>query len=395
LKFCRYLPESGWLPTVLSVNPMAYERVEESMLREIPPEVTVLRTFALDTRRHLALGNRYIGGLALPDRWVSWCLSAVPVGLASILQNRPDLIFTTFPICTAVLIGLILHRLTSVPWVVDFRDSMTEDDYPRDARTRKVYRWIESQAIRYGSLFLFTAPQTIDMYLKRYPNLDPGKCILLRNGYDEEDFASLQTAPPQPVPNSRPLRILHAGLLYPEERDPRPFFTALSRLKSEGKLNASTLQVDLRASGEENYYAGLLKELAIEDIVHLLPPVSYRTVLHEGVTADGLLLLQGVTCNHQIPAKAYEYMRLRRPILALTTNEGDTAALLREAGGATIANMYDTDDIYRSLLRFEESVRQGNHALADSTKTSLYSRREQARELARLLFRLCEGKASS
>jgi len=393
LKFCRYLPEFGWLPMVMTVKPIAYERLEHSMLREIPPAVKVRRTFALDTRRHLAYGNRYIGWLALPDRWVSWCLSAVPSGLFSILRNRPDLILTTFPIATAVLIGLFLHRLTRVPWVVDFRDSMTEDEYPPDLRTRRVYRWIESQAIRYGSLFLFTAPQTIDMYLKRYPKLAPEKCILLRNGYDETDFASLEAPALGPAPASRALRILHAGLLYPQERDPRPFFQALARLKTEGKIDASNLRIDLRASGEETYYSALLAELGIEDIVHLLPPVSYEKVLHEGITADALLLLQGVTCNHQIPAKAYEYMRLRRPILALTTDEGDTAALLREVGGATIANMYDTGHIYQSLLEFLASVRRGTHALSDPDKTSLYSRKEQARELSRLLSRLCETKS--
>ena len=390
LKFCRYLPESGWLPTVLTVKPLAYERVENSLLREIPSEVKVLRSFALDTRRHLSFGNRYIGWLALPDRWVTWCLSAVPSGLISILRNRPEFIFVTFPIATAVLIGLILHRITHVPWVVDFRDSMTEDEYPPDPRTRRVYRWIESQAIRYGSLFLFTAPQTIDMYLKRYPGLAPEKCILLRNGYDETDFASLGAASPSRVSDSKPLRMLHAGLLYPQERDPRPFFRALSRVKSEGKVNASSLQIALRASGEESYYAGLLRGLNLEDIVHLLPPVPYETVLQEGASADALLLLQGVTCNHQIPAKAYEYMRLQRPILALTTDEGDTAALLREVGGATIANMYDQDHIYSSLLTFLDSVRQGTHPVSDPDKASRYSRREQAGELSRLLSCLCE-----
>jgi glycosyltransferase involved in cell wall biosynthesis len=390
LKFCRYLPEFGWLPTVLSVKPMAYERVDDSLLGEIPGEVKVRRSLALDTRRHLAYGNRYISWLALPDRWVTWCLSAVPSGLAFILRNKPEFIFTTFPIATAVLIGLILHRVTRVPWVVDFRDSMTEDDYPRDARTRRVYRWIESQAIRYGSLFLFTAPQTIDMYLKRYPQLPAEKCILLRNGYDESDFVAVPAESHKPVANARRLRMLHAGLLYREERDPRPFFEALVRLKQEGKIDSSRLQIDLRASGEESYYAELLRELALTDIVNLLPPVPYQEVLNEGASADALLLFQGATCNHQIPAKAYEYMRLRRPIFALTTNEGDTAALLREVGGATIANMYDKEDISQVFLNFEDAVRRGTHPLSDLEKTSLYSRREQAGELARLLSGLCK-----
>jgi glycosyltransferase involved in cell wall biosynthesis len=388
LKYCRYLPETGWLPTVLSVSPRAYERTEQSLLREILPEVSVLRTFAVDTRRHLSIKNRYASWMALPDRWVSWCFSAVPAGLFTIFQKRIQIIFTTFPIATAVLIGLFLHRLTGKPWVVDLRDSMTEDDYPRDERTRRMYRKIEAQAMRHGSLFLFTAISTIDMYLKRYPDLQPEKCILLPNGYDEEDFRNLTTASAGPVPKDRPLRIMHAGLIYPEERDPRPFFQALSRMKKEGKLDATTLQINLRASGDEEYYAKHLKELALEDIVHLLPPVPYQQSLQEAASVDALLLLQGVTCNHQIPAKTYEYLRLRRPILALTTHEGDTAALLRDAGGATIVNMYDAETIYRELQTFLQTVRRGDHPLPDAEKTSKFARRNQAHQLGHYLDKL-------
>src|SRR5262249_42713536 len=104
LKYCRYLPETGWQPTVLSVNPIAYERTEQSLLREIPSEVSVIRAFALDTRRHLSIKGRYVKWMGLPDRWASWCLSAVPAGLFTIYRKRVEIIFTTFPIATAVLI---------------------------------------------------------------------------------------------------------------------------------------------------------------------------------------------------------------------------------------------------------------------------------------------------
>jgi glycosyltransferase involved in cell wall biosynthesis len=388
LKYCRYLPEAGWLPTVLSVNPIAYERTEQSLVAEIPPEVSVIRTFAVDTRRHLSIKNRYARWMALPDRWVSWCLSAVPAGLFAIYRRRADVIFTTFPIATAILIGLILHRLTGKPWVLDLRDSMTEEDYPRDEATRRMYRKIECRAVRYGSLFLFTAISTVDMYLKRYPELRREKCVLLPNGYDEQDFQDLALAPVSPIPRDRPIKMLHAGLIYPEERDPRPFFQALSRLKREANIDAERLQISLRASGDEQYYEELLKKHDISDIVHLLPPVPYRKALQEAASADALLLLQGVTCNHQIPAKAYEYLRLRRPILALTTDEGDTAALLRENGGSTIVNMYDAEKIYEALLSFFDELRNGTHALPDALKTSKFARRNQAHQLGGLLDQL-------
>ena len=47
----------------------------------------------------------------------------------------------------------------------------------------------------------------------------------------------------------------------------------------------------------------------------------------------GLLLLQASNCNDQVPAKAYEYLRCHRPVLALTDPAGDTAELLRSRAG--------------------------------------------------------------
>ena len=59
-------------------------------------------------------------------------------------------------------------------------------------------------------------------------------------------------------------------------------------------------------------------------------PTTTRA-LAEQLAADGLLLFQAANCNHQIPAKLYEYLRAGRPILALTDAAGNTAATLRGA----------------------------------------------------------------
>src|SRR5208283_5195016 len=185
LKFCRYLPEFGWLPTVLTIDPRAYERTDGSQMDEIPANVNVIRAFGLDSQRHLALGGRYLRVSALPDRWITWLAGAIPAGLYSIRKHNIDIIFTTYPIASAVLIGYFLHIFSGKPWIVDFRDSMTEEHYPQDRLTRSIYRWIERKAIRHGSRFIFTAPSAVRIYLERYPNLSPDQCIFLPNGYDE------------------------------------------------------------------------------------------------------------------------------------------------------------------------------------------------------------------
>src|SRR6267378_3224372 len=389
LKFCRFLSEFAWQPVVLTANDRAYERIDVTLLKEIPSDVPVFRAFSLDTQKHLSVKGRYLRWMALPDRWASWLPAAIMTGVHLIRKKRVDVIVTTYPIASAVLIGLVLHKLTGRPWVVDFRDSMTEEEYPRDPLTRKVCRWIEKKAVQHAGRLIFTAQSTIAMYLKRYPWLSAQKCLLIPNGYDEEDFESLVL--PQPAKNDSPcIRLLHLGVIYPSERDPRPFFRAIARLKKQGRINATELKIALRASGSETYYSRILQELGINDIVQLLPPIPYPEALREAASSDGLLLLQASNCDHQIPAKAYEYLRLQRPILALTTQTGDTAALLRETGGASIIDLADEDAIFRNLPDFLTAVRTGRHQTADRERVRRYSRRNQAAMLAQSLTELTE-----
>jgi len=255
---------------------------------------------------------------------------------------------------------------------------MTEEGYPEDRLTRRIYQWIERQAIRRGSRFIFTAPSTVGMYLKRYPALRPDQCLLLPNGYDESDFEDLVS---QHIVHDQ-MRLLHSGLIYPWERDPRPFFRALARLKAEGQISSNTLSIDLRACGAEADFQKDVEELGIQDLVHFLPALPYRASLQDAAEADCLLLLQAGCCDHQIPAKAYEYLRLNKPILALTTHSGDTAGLLNGAGGATIVDIANDSAIHAALPKFLAEVRAGTHPLPAPANYRSYSRRAQAKRLA-------------
>jgi hypothetical protein len=101
------------------------------------------------------------------------------------------------------------------------------------------------------------------------------------------------------------------------------------------------------------------------------------------LSADGLLVLQASNCNAQVPAKLYEYMRARRPIVALTDPKGDTAAVVRSVGVDAIAPLNDPAAIASLLRRFVSGPAAGmlpyDEAIAGA------SRRQRTRQLARLL----------
>jgi len=385
-KFVQYLPEYGWMPDVLTVSPRVYPESSP----EIPTPIagtSVTRAFSLDTARHLSIGGRYFKFMAIPDRWVSWLIGAVPAGLRIIKKQTPQLIWSTYPIATAHLIGYALHKITKLPWIADFRDPMTDTDYPSDPKLKRIYQHIERKTLKHCTLAVFTTADSRNRYQERFPDITANKFHVIPNGFDEETFSRIeqQMAQQTPAPKSPCLYFVHSGILYPSERNPLPFFDAIAELKQAGQLTADKLKIALRASGNEAKYQQKLVDLKIDDIISLESSLPYDKALTEMMSADGLLLFQAANCNHQIPAKAYEYMRAKKPVFALTDHNGNTAQLLKSSGIDTIVDIAKKEEIKTELLQFIDRVLTQTAPITTDDILSSYSRQTRTRELAKLL----------
>lgn len=389
LRFAQELPGFGWKPSVLTTDVRAYERTSADLLAQVPEGLPVWRSFALDTARHLALRGRYVAAMARPDRWASWKHMGVRDGLRLVREWQPDMIWSTYPIATAHLIGSEIARRTGLPWIADFRDPMAQDGYPSDPQTWKQFKAIEEDAMRYAALSVFTTPGAARMYSGRYP-WAAERITVVENGYDEQSFAEVEAGRVDDAPlNPGAITLLHSGIVYPSERDPTALFRALGDMRQSGALAAAGLRLRFRAPE----HVGLLEELArehrLQDFVEIVPPIPYREALREMLAADALLVMQGPGCNEQIPAKVYEYLRARRPMLGLVDPAGDTAGLLRSAGVQHLAHLCDPAAIAATLLGFVAMVRSGQAPRPDETIVRRSSRRERAAELARLFDRVC------
>ncbi len=390
--FSRYLPESNWTPYVLTATAGAYESVSyaESGMN-IPTNTHVTRAFARDAARLLSIRGRYPGWVARPDRWyLTWYVSAVWNALALIRRHKLDLIWSTYPICSAHAIAKAVKQLTGLPWIADFRDSMTEVGYPADTRLRAAYQRVERQTIECADQVVFTTPGTQAMYTQRYGDPARQKFTIIANGYDEDSFLGAEQRVRRAAAANRPALLLHSGVIYPSERDPRPFLRAVGQLKRSARINAQSLCVLLRATGHDDQIASWIAAEDVGDIVQLRGTVPYSEALAEMLDADGLLLFQAANSNHQVPAKLYEYLRAGRPILALTSAAGDTAAIMRGAGLNAIAELHDASDIERAMMQFLSDLKTGSAALPDAGVVRHYSRRAQAQELAQLMSAIAQ-----
>lgn len=376
LKFCRYLRDHGWRPVVLTVTPSAYAAVDAATLAEVPPDVPVYRSLCLDASRHLSVAGRYPGVLALPDRWVSWWPSGVVAGLRAIRRWRPEVIWSTYPVATAHLIGAVLARLSGLPWVADFRDWMTDGDYPDGPLRRRMYRRVERSVLSRCDAAIFTTDACRGLYRDRYPSMERGNWLVLPNGYDEADFG-----PPQAANRSDRV-LLHSGYLYPTDRDPTALFAALATLRRDGHLQGRPLSVLFRAPGDAQHVMTLAARLGVDDLVRVAPPVSHREAVAEMQQADALLLLQGARFARQVPAKAYEYLRAGRPVLTLAPPASASAQLMGSAGLTYRAELDAPDKIALQLRRLMEDLQCGRAKVPPRARVERFERRRQAGRLA-------------
>lgn len=381
LSFVRHLPALGWRPVVITARESAYPAIDAKTLSEIPAGAEVLRAWGMDIVRIASIHGAYPRWLATPDRYNTWAISAIRTGLTAARAYEPHALWATFPLPSALLAALAVHRATGIPLVADLRDPLVYEAWPTNAWDRAVYAWIERRVVRAAAAVVVTTRGACAMYRERYRELPPERFQVIANGVEDE-------APgPATLPTKGgPITLLHSGLMESPDRDPGAFFAALRLLANRGDLPPEGLRVVLRASGREPAYAELARAQRVESLIDLAPAIARDQALAEQANATGLLVFQGPQCNRQVPAKAYEYLAGRRPIVGLTHKDGDTYALLKNEWGVPyVADMNSPEEIAETLTRFFADVRAGQAYVPPPALIDRYSRRARANDLARLL----------
>lgn len=233
---------------------------------------------------------------------------------------------------------------------------------------------------------VFTSQRAALEYAKRYPDIS-SKCRVIENGYEEEAFEGVE--PNRWGTPKDCLLMLHSGLIYPKDRNPSTFFSAVKSLLAKGHLDRTKLCIRFRAPQHGNEVQAYAVQYGLQDVVEVAPPISYRDAIAEMMGADVLLVFQGSNFNAQIPAKIYEYIRAQRPVLALLDPVGDTAAQLSQfAEGVFQANIGSEASIEACLLvwlQARESSISTEGMLKNLELVKRYSRKFQAEILRDLL----------
>jgi hypothetical protein len=383
LKLSKYLPDFGWDVSVLTVPPRCFESTDPALLQQIDPGTHTYRATCFDAKTAFGVRGRYPGFLAVPDRYASWLPFAVGRILRVLRRDAVHALLSTSPIPTAHMIGLVASMLTKVPWVADFRDPWGAELH--GPLRRPVEFWLERQVALRAHRIIVTTPELGQYFRDRYGEAVGAKVAVVYNGYDEADFTEMPLEPG----DTDSFEIVHSGDLYAGCRDPRPFLQAVRVCLDTGTLPRTT-RVTFVGAGEfteTDAFTEVVTRCALQGVVRVVSRIPYREALTALGRASALLLLQGGDDFRMcIPNKAFEYLRVGRPILVAAPAGSATARFMEGFDGVFMADPRDLEEVARKLAAMFAAWKAGSRTI-DRTQSGLarYSRRAAAGEVASLL----------
>ena len=360
-KMARYLPDAGVGLTVLTVDPAhaAYPDPDPTMLADVPPSVTVVRTKAWDPYaayaallgkpkaetvgvgfvkggggRKEALARWLRANVFLPDARVGW----VPYALRAARRlhaARPfDAVVTTAPPMSLHLVGLGLARATGLPWVADFRDPWTDrydvQGLPRTAAALRLDRALERAVLRRATRVVAVSPSLARSLEARRG----GRVDVIPNGFDPADFAE-----PAPPVDRDAFRLAFVGNFLGQQDAPG-LWRALARLSADhGRLR-------LRLVGNvDPAVEASLGAHGLADLVERGSYVPHAEAVAEMRRSAALLLPVNRTPGAEaiVTGKLFEYLGSGRPVLGVGPVTGDAARLVADAVAGAFFGWDDAD----------------------------------------------------
>ncbi|MGH7487036.1 MAG: glycosyltransferase, partial [bacterium] len=181
-KFTEYLLRHKWHSRVVTVPERLYASRNPTETCDVPDGISVERPWACDIKELVGIRGAYPGWLAVPDRYWPWLFTGYLAGARAVRRYRVDALYSTAPVPTAHLIGLLLKKRFGLPWVADFRDPWVEDSMPR------LRRWcegkMERRVIESADRVICNTPTMRRAFTAAYPSIPATKFSTITNGYD-------------------------------------------------------------------------------------------------------------------------------------------------------------------------------------------------------------------
>jgi hypothetical protein len=407
LKFVKYLPQWGWEPFVFTPENPSFAIRDESLLKDVPMEAEVIRfpiwepyesffklgqifkqkkstkpTDLVSTKNNSVfqkVATFIRANFFIPDPRVFWVRPSVKFLYDFVRDNDIKTIITTGPPHSIHLIGLKLKKKnSSIRWLADFRDPWSEwgllDSLNVSPFARRIHKRLEAKVLERADKIITITP----FYVRRFEALSRRKVSLLTNGYDEDDFGSLE------IHGTEKFVMRHVGIIN-EKCDPRPFMSAIEKLLTSDLEFKSNVHIDFVGEVHIQFKEFVSASSELSSVTTFTSSIPHKSLISlYGKSSLLLVILTGYKdAEGYMPGKLFEYLATRLPVLGVGPSRGDAALLLEETGAGEMIDSTDEDGIKSKVMELFVAWKNGV-SKSQHHGVERYSRRNITRDLIEL-----------
>lgn len=395
LKLAKYLPEFGWDVTVVTVAEPAYYALDQSLVSELPPSVTVRKVKAPDPGRWLRMHTRtgkpsghrqppppsWIRKVQQIARWPDdkfpFVKPAVRAVSRMIAENPFDVVITTSPPPSVHRVGMSIQKKHRIPWVADFRDPwlVQDGDWGPTRFHQRYAKKLRNQFIENADVAI-AANHAIAAGWESLRSRGPIEVI--HNGYDEADFGNDVSAPA----NDAEFRVLFYGTLA-STVDPTPAMRLISAWRAQNpdrriRISHVGLSIGLDTGA-------IAQSCGLSEMFESIGYLAHRDAIAQLCQADVIVIPLTIKRGFAstVPGRLFEALRSLRPILFVGPTDGETARILQPVENAWIISPGDDSG---GIAALDEIAALPQEAPArEIASIKQYERREQAGRVAVLM----------
>ena len=397
LKFCKYLPDYGWNPIVLTVEDGEFPAFDNSLLEDAKDiACTKAKGFSLYSNfkkfsgkknipsHQISPGNddnlitklaRWIRfNLIIPDGRIGWYGGAIRAAKRIINENSIDMIFTSGPPHSVHMIGNSIAKKTGIKWVTDFRDPWVDSFYYIENPRNKIISFFDNQlekSVLRKCDYLITVSDGFLSLLNQNYDIE-NKSEIIYNGYDPEDFKKQSKI----NFSTNNIIISHIGSLS-KSQNPIGLFQSIKTYNEQNPEKLININLIGPVHGDIKEYAS---KNGLNDYIVKKPYVDHDQAVKEMINSDILFLVIPDLGNNQgiIPGKLFEYIASKTKIILIGNRKSDARNLMIDLGYKYFYNIYD-NIIFDDII-FDKPTKPVN--------SELYSRVEQAKKLSKIFNKI-------
>tara|TARA_B100000579_G_scaffold73258_1_gene56231 strand:- start:67750 stop:69024 length:1275 start_codon:yes stop_codon:yes gene_type:complete len=399
LKLTKYLCKYNYEPIIYTPEDGFSPLEDQSLVDTISPRLTILKTNIFEPQKIFSflfrkkvksdilirtkkswLDKVFVwlrSNFCIPDSRSFWIQPSIKFLNKYIEKNPIDLIISTGPPHSMHMIAFALKKQHQINWIADFRDPWTGIEYfkqlPLLSFVKKRHINLEYKILSNADLTLSVSPS----WAKQLSDLGAKKTAILTNGYDSEDYQINNV-----TVDSNKFTIGHFGL-YNELRDHDFLWKTIKEIVKH-KLDFSNKLQFLFAGEIHADFFMKIKTYQFDQKLIYHEYLNHANSIQYMMQCDLLLVTQGdaASVNGRLPAKFFEYLRARRPILAIGKKNSDLDKIIQNISYAWFVDFDNSTLLHNTILQIYELSKQDNIFDDDITE---FSRESQAQKLIDLI----------